>query len=62
MIAPRLLVVLGKGASAEIVEEFGAGGQAGRCFTNAVAEIYLGEDASLKHGCRPVSLRRATAF
>uniref|UniRef100_A0A7S0NAH2 Fe-S cluster assembly protein SufD n=1 Tax=Pyramimonas obovata TaxID=1411642 RepID=A0A7S0NAH2_9CHLO len=48
---PRLLVAAGTGASIEVVEEFGgaAAASSGAYFTNAVAEIVLAEEASVKH-------------
>lgn len=49
--APRLLVVLGSGASAALVEEFAGADEASAYFCNAVAEVVLGEDAQLMHGC-----------
>lgn len=49
--APRLLAVLGARASAVLVEEFAGAGEAGAYFCNAVAEVVLGEDARLVHGC-----------
>ncbi len=49
--APRLLVVLGKGASGAVVEEFAGAGPADAYFCNAVAEVVLAEDAQLMHGC-----------
>lgn len=47
--APRLLVALGRGAEAEVVEEFVSAG-AGATAVFAVAEVLLGPGASLKHG------------
>lgn len=48
--APRLLLVAGADACAEVVEEFvGAGGEGGG-FTCAVAEVVLGAEAAVKHG------------
>lgn len=49
--APRLLVSLGAGASADIIEEFGAASSNTAYFTNAVAEVFLAEGAQLTHGC-----------
>ncbi|KAK9826208.1 hypothetical protein WJX81_008547 [Elliptochloris bilobata] len=57
--APRLLVVLGAGASATLVEEFAGAGDAGAYFCNAVAEIVLGEDACLVHGYVQLEARAA---
>ena len=51
--APRLLTVLGARTSAVLVEEFAGAGEAGAYFCNAVAEVVLGEDARLMHGCGP---------
>jgi len=48
--APRVAVAVGAGASAEVVEDFGAPMPGGSSFTNAVLEAHLAEDASLKHG------------
>ena len=48
--SPRLLVHLGERASCQVVEEFAAAEAAGRCLTNAVAEMHLEEGASLRHG------------
>lgn len=49
--APRLLVCLGAGASAEVVEEFSPASSNTAYFTNAVAEVFLAEGAQLTHGC-----------
>lgn len=48
--SPRLLLHLGERASCQVVEEFAAAEAAGRCLTNAVAEMHLEEGASLRHG------------
>jgi Fe-S cluster assembly scaffold protein SufB len=49
--APRLLVALGAGADAEVVEEFvSAAAGAGRHAVFAVAEVVLEPGASLRHG------------
>jgi Fe-S cluster assembly protein SufD len=49
MIAhPRVLIVLGASSQASIVETY-AGPAGARYFTNTVAEIVLGENASLDH-------------
>ena len=52
MAAPRLLCMLGAGASAEVIEEYAhpASGAGSPHVTNAIAEIDLAEGASLKHG------------
>ena len=52
MAAPRLLCMLGAGASAEVIEEYvsPASGAGSPHVTNAIAEIDLAEGASLKHG------------
>ncbi len=41
---PRLLVILGRGSEATLVESYATEG-----FSNAVTEIYLADNASLKH-------------
>ncbi len=52
MAAPRMLCMLGAGASAEVIEEYvsPASGASSPHVTNAIAEINLAEGASLKHG------------
>ena len=45
---PRVLVVVGSGSSATIVESY-VGVPGNQCLTNSVAEIALGEDATLEH-------------
>ncbi|MDR2561657.1 MAG: Fe-S cluster assembly protein SufD [Holophagales bacterium] len=45
-LLPRLLIILGAGAKAHVVEEYWS---FHRSCTNAVCEIFLGEGASLKH-------------
>ncbi len=45
---PRVLVVVGRGSSATIVESY-VGVPGNRCLTNSVAEIVLGDDATLEH-------------
>jgi Fe-S cluster assembly protein SufD len=50
MTHPRLLIVLGREAQAQIVEAY-EGGADGPAFTNVVTEIVLGEGAHLDH-CR----------
>jgi hypothetical protein len=52
MAAPRLLCVLGAGASAEVIEEFVSPASEGSDphVTNALAEIELAEGACIKHG------------
>ena len=52
MAAPRMLCMLGAGASAEVIEEYvsPASGASSPHVTNAIAEIDLAEGASLKHG------------
>jgi len=50
MAHPRLLIVLGREAQAQIVEAY-EGGPEGPTLTNAVTEIALGEGARLEH-CR----------
>jgi hypothetical protein len=52
MAAPRLLCVLGAGASAEVIEEFVSPASEGGepHVTNTVAEIDLAEGACIKHG------------
>ncbi len=62
--APRLLVVLGKGASGALVEEFAGAGPVDAYFCNAVAEVVLAEDSQLVHGCAAaITLRGpSTAF
>ena len=52
MAAPRLLCVLGANAAAEVIEEFvsPAADSSSPHVTNALAEIELGQGASLKHG------------
>lgn len=47
---PRLLVHLSARASCQIVEEFVSSHESSRHFTNAAAEIWLEEKASLRHG------------
>jgi len=47
--APRILVCLQSGSSAEIIEDCVTLGE-GRAFTNSVMEVYLSEGSSLKHG------------
>lgn len=47
--SPRVLVVVEKGGEVEIVEEFAGLGD-GSYFTNTVIEVFLEEDAKLKHG------------
>ena len=47
-----MLVSMGAGAAAELLEEHGpAADGASRYFSNAVAEIFLDDDAALTHGC-----------
>ncbi|KAF8065543.1 IDA4 [Scenedesmus sp. PABB004] len=48
--APRLLVSLGAGASAELVEEHVSAGSSGAHAAVCVAEVALGEGAALRHG------------
>ena len=52
MAAPRLLCVLGADAAAEVIEEFvsPAVDYSTPHVTNALAEMELGQGASLKHG------------
>ena len=45
---PRVLVVVGRGSSATIVESY-VGVPGNRCLTNSVAEIVLEDDATLEH-------------
>ena len=45
---PRVLVVVGRGSSATIVESY-VGVPGNQCLTNSVAEIVLEEDATLEH-------------
>ena len=45
---PRVLVVVGRGSSATIVESY-VGVPGNSCLTNSVAEIVLGDDATLEH-------------
>lgn len=47
-VHPRLLVEVGTGASATLVEEY-AGTDGSRLWTNAVTEIAVAENASLRH-------------
>lgn len=48
LVQPRMLLVLGKGASATLIEQhLGSGDTA--CFSNAVSEIRVGEGAHLIH-------------
>ena len=44
---PRCLIVLGDGSQARIVESY-VGGE-GSCFSNAVTEVFVGENAVLDH-------------
>lgn len=48
--SPRLLVVVGDGSSAEIVEEFTHVGESGQYFCNHVTEVMVGEGARVTHG------------
>ena len=45
---PRVLVVMGAGSKASIVESYG-GAHASPYFTNTVTELFAGEDATLNH-------------
>ena len=45
---PRVLVVVGRGSRATIVESY-VGVQGNRCLTNSVAEFVLEDDATLEH-------------
>lgn len=45
----RLLVVLEQGAQANLVEHYGSDEQEQVSFTNALTEIYVGDNASLQH-------------
>ena len=45
---PRVLVVVGRGSRATIVESY-VGMQGNRCLTNSVAEFVLEDDATLEH-------------
>lgn len=51
--APRLLVVLGRDARLQILEEFVPLDSSRSCcyLTNATAEFELAESSSLQHGC-----------
>ena len=47
----RLLVVLGSGAAAEVLEEHGFAAEgASSYFSNSVAEMFLEDGATLTHG------------
>lgn len=48
MVAPRLLMVLGKSASATVIESYASIGPAAS-FTNAVVEAHIGSGARLDH-------------
>ncbi|MCP3162812.1 Fe-S cluster assembly protein SufD [Myxococcus qinghaiensis] len=50
LASPRILVVAGEGSEATLVETYAsATGVSGQGFTNAVTEVTLGDNASLKH-------------
>ncbi|NTX09223.1 Fe-S cluster assembly protein SufD [Myxococcus llanfairpwllgwyngyllgogerychwyrndrobwllllantysiliogogogochensis] len=51
LASPRILVVAGEGSEATLVETYASatGGGSGQGFTNAVTEVTLGDNASLKH-------------
>src|SRR5215217_6745849 len=50
LASPRILVVAGAGSEATLVETYAsATGVSGQGFTNAVTEVTLGDNASLKH-------------
>jgi Fe-S cluster assembly protein SufD len=48
--APRLLIVAGAGASVEVVEEYAPASDNSAYFTNSVAEVEVGDGASVTHG------------
>ena len=48
--SPRLLVRLEERASCQIIEEYIPAEESGHYFCNAVAEIDLAEESSLRHG------------
>ena len=45
---PRVLVVVGRGSSATVIESY-VGVPGNRCLTNSVAEVVLEDDATLEH-------------
>ncbi len=48
MLAPRLLVGAGEGSKSRVIERFLSAGE-GAHFTNAVGELFIGEEAALEH-------------
>jgi len=48
MLAPRLLVACGAGSQGTLIERYASAGS-GAHFTNAIGELFLGEEARLEH-------------
>lgn len=60
--APRVLIVLEEGASAEVIEEFSSLNDSGNYMVTAVTEIELDDKAALKHSYIELEADGATHF